>query len=47
VVGLFEAFVPRHTKRYAFLAEAMREALGEYRDEVRSGEFPTQEHSFK
>lgn len=47
IVGLFEEFVPRHTKRYAFLAEVMREALGAYLDEVRSGVFPAEEQSFK
>ena len=47
VLGLFEAFVPRHTKRYAQLADDVRSALGAYRQDVEAGRFPTDEHSFR
>lgn len=47
VLGLFEAFVPRHTKRYAELADTIRAALGAYRQDVEDGRFPTDEQSFK
>lgn len=47
ILGLFEDFVPRHTKRYATLADQVRQALTAYRDEVQSGAFPTEEHSFR
>ncbi len=47
ILGLFEEFVPRHTKRYAALAETIRQALAAYRDEVRAGAFPAEEHSFR
>jgi 3-methyl-2-oxobutanoate hydroxymethyltransferase len=46
ILGLFEEFVPRHTKRYAELARLVREALQAYRDEVQSGRFPGEENSF-
>ena len=45
ILGLFEDFVPRHTKRYASLADAIRDALQTYRQEVGDGRFPTEEHS--
>lgn len=47
VLGLCEAFVPRHTKRYAELADTIRAALAAYRQEVEDGRFPTDEHSFR
>lgn len=47
ILGLFEAFVPRHTKRYACLAETIRGALSAYGDDVREGLFPGEEHAFR
>ncbi len=47
ILGLFEDFVPRHTKRYAALADQIRAALAAYRDEVRDGRFPSEEQSFR
>ena len=47
ILGLFEDFVPHHTKRYAALADQIRQALAAYRDEVRGGSFPTEEQSFR
>ena len=44
---LFEAFVPKHTKPYAKLAEAARDAIARYRDEVSAGTFPGEEQSFR
>ncbi len=43
--GLFQGFVPRFAKRYAELGAAMAEATRTYIDEVRSGAFPSAEHS--
>jgi 3-methyl-2-oxobutanoate hydroxymethyltransferase len=45
MLGLFTDFVPRHTKQYARLASAMKNAISEYCAEVKSGAFPTGEHS--
>lgn len=47
LLGLFEAFRPTFVKRYADLGTLARSALAEYRDDVRSGQFPGPEHSFK
>ena len=47
ILGLFEKFKPRHTKRYAELGREIREAIGDYRDEVKSVAFPSAEQSFE
>lgn len=47
LLGLAFRSPPRHSRRYADLAGAAREALTQYRDEVTQGEFPTTEHGFK
>jgi 3-methyl-2-oxobutanoate hydroxymethyltransferase len=44
MLGLYTDFVPRHTKRYATLADAIAEAVGRYAAEVREASFPTLEH---
>jgi 3-methyl-2-oxobutanoate hydroxymethyltransferase len=46
LLGLFERFTPRFVRRYANLAETMRQAFAAYREDVRAGAFPTAEHSF-
>ncbi|MBW4435534.1 MAG: 3-methyl-2-oxobutanoate hydroxymethyltransferase [Pleurocapsa minor GSE-CHR-MK-17-07R] len=46
LLGLFEEFVPRHTRRYATLADTARGALSAYRTDVESRAFPTDEQSF-
>jgi 3-methyl-2-oxobutanoate hydroxymethyltransferase len=40
ILGLFERFTPRFIKRYANLAEAVRDAAAAYVLDVRSGAFP-------
>jgi len=47
MLGLFEIFTPKFVKKYANLAEVMREAFREYAREIREGKFPTQEHCYK
>ena len=47
ILGLFEDFVPRHTRRYAALAGAMRQAFSAYADDVRHGRFPGPDESFQ
>ena len=37
--------MPRHTHRYANLAETITTALQSYAQEVRSGAFPSAQHS--
>jgi len=45
LLGLFADFVPKHAKQYAKLAGTIRTAIGDYIAEVKSGSFPTAEHS--
>ena len=45
ILGLFEAFVPKHTHQYARLGEAMRTAIATYKTEVEQRQFPTSAHA--
>ena len=45
LLGLFADFVPKHAKQYAKLAGSIRTAIADYMGEVKSGSFPTTEHS--
>lgn len=45
LLGLLD-FTPKHAKRYADLGTAITAALQNYADEVRSGEFPTDQNSW-
>ncbi len=47
MLGLFDAFAPKHAKRYAEAGALIREALQRYTAEVKSGAFPTARESFK
>ena len=47
LLGLYGDFVPKHTKQYAKLGEAVREAIAEYANDVREGSFPTADQSFE
>lgn len=47
LLGLNEGFEPRFLRRFGNLAGAAREAIAAYRDAVRSGAYPTAEHSFE
>jgi 3-methyl-2-oxobutanoate hydroxymethyltransferase len=46
ILGLCEKYSPKFVKRYAEIAPLITEAVKSYVDEVRKGEFPTDEHSF-
>lgn len=46
ILGLCEKYSPKFVKRYADLSPLISEAVASYVSEVRSGEFPTEEHSF-
>jgi len=46
LLGLFEGFVPKHTRQYAQVGETIRTALAAYASDVRDGRFPTEEQSF-
>jgi len=47
MLGLTEKYLPKFVKQYASLANAVRQAVGEYAAEVRSGQFPADEHCYK
>jgi 3-methyl-2-oxobutanoate hydroxymethyltransferase len=46
ILGLCEKYSPKFVKRYADLAPLISGAVKQYVDEVRAGEFPTEDHSF-
>ena len=46
MLGSFTDFLPKHAKRYANLADIIRNAVTEYHNEVKAGTFPTEKHSF-
>lgn len=45
-LGMFDDLLPRFVRRYANVGEIMVNALANYRDEVRAGVFPTEEHTY-
>ncbi|MFZ5624259.1 MAG: 3-methyl-2-oxobutanoate hydroxymethyltransferase [Gemmatimonadota bacterium] len=47
LLGLDPAFRPKFVKRYAALADVVREAAARYAAEVRDGTFPGPEHGFE
>lgn len=46
MLGLFTDFVPKHAKQYVRLAESIKQAVGDYVNEVQTGTFPTDKQSF-
>ena len=46
LLGLSEGHLPRFVKRYANLSAEIKDALSSYAEEVRSGAFPDDEHSY-
>jgi 3-methyl-2-oxobutanoate hydroxymethyltransferase len=46
LLGIYEGRSPRFVKRYADLHQTMVDGLSAYANEVRSGEFPAQEHTY-
>lgn len=47
MLGAYGEISPKFIKRYAHVADVMRQAFGQYADEVRNGEFPGPEHSYR
>ncbi len=45
ILGLYDEFLPRHTRRFATLGEQAVAALEEYATDVREGRFPTSANS--
>lgn len=46
MLGVQQEFTPRYLKRYAALAPTIEDAVHEYLSEVKSGVFPSEEHSY-
>lgn len=46
VLGMFETFTPKFAKKYINLNQLIRQAIIQYRDEVKSRKFPDEEHSY-
>jgi len=46
MLGLFERFVPKFVKRYANLSLILLEAFSQYREEVKTQNFPQPEHFY-
>lgn len=47
LLGLFDRFTPKFVKKYVNLKAQAIMAVKQYKQEVESGSFPSQEHSFK
>ena len=47
LLGLFPKFVPKFVKQYTNLYPEIEIAVKKYADEVESGKFPAEEHTFK
>lgn len=47
LVGLFDAFVPKHARRYTDAGAVIREAVARFAADVRAGTFPSAKESFK
>ncbi|MBI4405865.1 MAG: 3-methyl-2-oxobutanoate hydroxymethyltransferase [Deltaproteobacteria bacterium] len=46
LLGMSPDFQPRFVKKYANFAETVKSAVGQFAEEVRSGMFPDEQHSF-
>jgi 3-methyl-2-oxobutanoate hydroxymethyltransferase len=47
VLGITSGYSPRFVKAYADLQSTVVDAVRNFRDEVRGGEFPAAEHAFE
>ncbi len=46
MLGMFNDFVPRFVKHFASMGDIMTKAFTDYKNEVKSGAFPTEEHTY-
>jgi 3-methyl-2-oxobutanoate hydroxymethyltransferase len=47
ILGVFQAFTPKFVKKYANLGAEMQKVFETYIKEVKAGEFPAAEHTYK
>ncbi|MBN2029076.1 3-methyl-2-oxobutanoate hydroxymethyltransferase [bacterium] len=46
MLGLFESFKPRFVRRYAEIAQIIRQSVAQYTKEVKEGKYPSSEESY-
>ena len=46
MLGMYSDFTPKFAKKYAEIGQSMKDAFSSYIDEVKSGNFPDNKHSF-
>ncbi|MDE5917526.1 MAG: 3-methyl-2-oxobutanoate hydroxymethyltransferase, partial [Oscillospiraceae bacterium] len=46
MLGMYSDFTPKFVKKYADMGNIMKEAFRNYIDDVKSGSFPTEKHTF-
>jgi len=47
ILGMYGDIIPRHTKRYANFGTEIQKKLVQYKSEVETKKFPTQQHFVK
>ena len=47
MLGMFSDYVPKFVKHFANIGQVMKDAFRDYKDEIQTGEFPGEEHSYK
>jgi len=47
MLGFYDKLKPKFVKQYADLWNIIKKAVSEYRNEVKEGKFPSEEHSYK
>ena len=47
MLGMYSDFTPKFVKKFANVGDVMTDAFKSYSDEVKTGQFPTEEHSFR
>lgn len=47
ILGLCDKYSPKFVKRYADISETITQGINDYISEVKAGDFPTLDHSFK
>jgi 3-methyl-2-oxobutanoate hydroxymethyltransferase len=46
MLGLDPTFSPKYVKRYADLNQTIKQAVGNFRQDVRDGKYPDKEHTY-
>lgn len=47
ILGFFDRFIPKFAKRYANVSEVIIKAVSEFVNDVKTGAFPTEAHTYK